>query len=214
MPQLDHLTRFFHHLVHNLAATDRAQLRRPLPLLEVRKTIIPYRANRRALQLESSEDYELVLMRLCAGEGGFAHTEPAEIHAKFVAETKSSNPDLSIVLRHEEAALVLNEAQLARALTPPSDLAFAPPDQRPAMVAPTPLKVAPVERAARIKKKSPVPANCRACGGKLPAIPNLKFCPDCGESQSPTSCALCDTKLEPTWKHCVACGSPGPVRSS
>ncbi len=80
---MDDLERFFRQIVRNLAATDPARLRRPLPLIEIRESIVPYRANRRALQLESSEDYELVLMRLCAGEGGFARTEPAEVRAEF-----------------------------------------------------------------------------------------------------------------------------------
>ena len=89
---MEDLSRFFRQMVRNLAATDPARLRRPLPLGEIRRTILPYRANRRALRLETSEDYELVLIRLCAGEGGFAHTEPDDVHAEFAAEALSSNP--------------------------------------------------------------------------------------------------------------------------
>ena len=73
------LQRFFRVLVRNLAATDPARLRRPLPLTDIRDTIVPYSANRRSLQLESSEDYELMLMQLCAGQEGFARTEPEEV---------------------------------------------------------------------------------------------------------------------------------------
>ena len=68
-----------------LAATDPGKLRSPLQLGEVRDTILPYRTHRRALQLESSEDYELVLIRLCAGQGGYAQTKPSDVHAEFAA---------------------------------------------------------------------------------------------------------------------------------
>ena len=121
------LERFFHQIVRNLAATDPSRLHRPLPLTELRESIVPYRANRRALQLESSEDYELVVMRFCAGEGGFARTEPAEVRAEFEIEVGSSNPDLQIVHRHENAVVSLEPKPLALALNHEPGLAFAPP---------------------------------------------------------------------------------------
>ena len=64
------LERLVRQLVDNLSAIDPARLQQPVTLADIRDTIVPYRATRRALQLESSEDYELALMRLCAGEGG------------------------------------------------------------------------------------------------------------------------------------------------
>ena len=65
------LERLFRQLVLNLRATDPARLRRPLELADIRDGILPYRANRRALQLETSEDYEVALMRnnMIAGNG-------------------------------------------------------------------------------------------------------------------------------------------------
>jgi len=203
-------------MVRNLAATDPARLRRPLPLGEIRRTILPYRANRRALRLETSEDYELVLIRLCAGEGGFAHTEPDDVHAEFAAEALSSNPDLTIVHRHESAVIILNQEQLARALDPAQELAHIPSDQRfappaPKEPAPAPAPAPPAPKPAREVSKPqsrPVPpAICRACGGKLPAGRSVKFCPHCGVSQALTHCPECQTELEPAWRHCVACGA-------
>jgi hypothetical protein len=55
------LERFFRRLVANLAGSDPARLHRPIPLEDILESIVPYRSNRRALLLESSEDYELVL---------------------------------------------------------------------------------------------------------------------------------------------------------
>ena len=218
---MEDLSRFFRQIVRNLAATDPARLRRPLPLSEIRETILPYRANRRALRLETSEDYELVLIRLCAGEGGFAHIEPDDVYAEFAAEALSSNPDLTIVHRHENATVILNEEQLARALDPAQELAFAPPsDQRfappapkelapaptPAQSAPKPAP-APAREVSKPQSRPVPPANCRACGGKLPAGRSVKFCPHCGENQALTHCPECQTELEPAWRHCVACGA-------
>lgn len=206
------LSRFFRQIVRNLAAADPARLRRPLPLGEILQTILPYRANRRALQLETSEDYELVLIRLCGGEGGFARTEPDEVHAEFAAEALNSNPDLTIVHRHEDAVVILNQEQLARALEPTKDLAFAPPDQRFAPPAPdkpasVPAPPAPKKASRKPRAGPPSPATCRACSGELPPGWSVKFCPHCGESQALTHCPECQTELEPAWRHCVTCGA-------
>src|SRR3954470_13884932 len=117
---------FFAQLVHNLAAINPARLRQPMTLAELRESVIPYRANRRALQLESSEDYELVVMRLCAGEGGFAITEPEEAQTDFVNELSSPNPDLTIVERYRKAVVALDPRSVAKMLDPKPELAYAP----------------------------------------------------------------------------------------
>jgi hypothetical protein len=209
---VEDLDRFFRQIVRNLVATDPDHLRQPLPLAELRQTILPYRANRRALQLESSEDYELVLIRLCAGEGGFARAEPDEVRAEFVAEALSPNPDLTIVHRHENAAVILNEEQLVRALDPALERSFAPPEQRFAPPAATEPVLAPdlpvPERVSSPPRADAVsPAICRACGCKLPPARRVKFCPHCGESQERARCHACQTDLDPAWRHCVACGA-------
>lgn len=208
---MEDLSRFFRQLVRNLAAINPDRVRHPLPLGEIRETILPYRANRRALQLESSEDYELVFIRLCAGEGGFARMEPDNVHSEFAAEAGSSNPDLSIVHRHENAVLILNQEHLVRALDVAPERAFAPPDQRYAPPAPLepaapPQPVRP--KASSEQTKDPSTAICRACGGKLPRGPDVKFCPHCGEGQGWRYCHQCETELDPAWRHCVNCGSP------
>ena len=110
------LERFFRRLVANLASTDPAMLHRPIPLEEIHQSIVPYRTNRRALQLESSEDYELVLLRLCAGEGDFVRTEPEEARARFEEELQSPNPDLGVLHQVEHVVVSLRSQPLARAL--------------------------------------------------------------------------------------------------
>jgi predicted RNA-binding Zn-ribbon protein involved in translation (DUF1610 family) len=209
------LERFFRQIVQNLAATDPARLHRPLPLTDLRESIVPYRANRRALQLESSEDYELVLMRLCAGEGGFARTEPDEVRAKFVAEVRSSNPDLEIVQRYGNAVLSLEPKPLALALNHEPGLAFAPPDHSgrlsmeeaaatlPELPSVEPLRVDAESAGAR---GDGIP-QCGLCGHALPRGRVVHFCPHCGASQALNRCPACQSEVEAGWRHCIKCGA-------
>jgi predicted RNA-binding Zn-ribbon protein involved in translation (DUF1610 family) len=194
--------RFFRQIVRNLSAIDPARLRQPLPLSELRNHIVPYRTNRRPLELESSEDYELVLMRLCAGEGGFARTEPADVRAEFEIEVSSSNPDLSILRRHENAVVCLEARPLAGALDPRPDLSFAPPDQRAALVESLSSQIEPPREPA----PQPVRLQCSHCGGELPLDRSVNFCPQCGQSQALTHCPVCQGEVEAGWRHCVTCG--------
>ncbi len=122
--------RFFRRLVSNLAATDPARLRRPVPLDEIFHEILPYRANRRALQLDTSEDYELVLLRLCAGEGSLVRTEPDEARARFAEEIRSANPDLDVLHAFENVQVTLKAESLARALEAEPESFYAPPGRR------------------------------------------------------------------------------------
>ena len=194
--------RFFRQIVRNLSAIDPTRLRRPLPLIELRDHIVPYRTNRRLLELESSEDYELVLMRLCAGEGGFARTEPADVRAEFEIEVSSSNPDLGLLRRHENAVVCLEAKPLARALDPRPDLSFAPPDQRAESVETFPSRSEPPAALAQEQARS----RCTHCNGSLPSDRAVNFCPHCGQSQALTQCPVCQGDVEAGWRHCVTCG--------
>jgi hypothetical protein len=209
------LERFFRQIVRNLASTDPARLHRPLPLGELRESIVPYRANRRALELESAEDYELVLMRLCSGEGGFARTEPAEVRAEFEVEVGSSNPDLEIVQRHANAVVSLEPKPLALALNHQPGLAFAPPDapDRPApreesyAALPDLPSLEPLDDVELTEAKGYGLLRCVLCERPLPAGRVVKFCPHCGASQRVSRCPACRSGVESGWRHCVDCGA-------
>lgn len=202
------LERFFRRLVGNLAAADPARLHRPLPLADVEHDIIPYRANRRALALESSEDYAMILLRLCAGEGGLARAEPEEARVRFARELGSPNPDLDILHAFDDVALTLRSESVARALGPDGETAYAPPDDEPEVVfavSSEPAADAPVSEDARGSEDAA--PSCRHCGAGLPAHRPVNFCPHCGRSQTVPECPRCRTELEPGWKHCVNCGA-------
>jgi hypothetical protein len=212
------LERFFRRLVANLAESDPARLHHPLPLEEVQGSIVPYRSNRRALHLESSEDYELVLLRLCAGEGGLVRTEPEEARARFAEEVRSPNPDLQVLQRFENVLLSLRSEPLARALSPEPDpdLAYAPP--------PVPLPAAPlagldlpaldpmpeledIEELEVDQPDASADSHCLYCGGALPGDRPIRFCPHCGQRQTPPECPQCHSDVDPGWRHCVSCGA-------
>jgi hypothetical protein len=194
------LERFFRQIVRNLASTAPSRLQQPLPLADLRDSIVPYRANRRALELESSEDYELVLMRLCAGEGGFARTAPPEVQALFAATVQSNNPDLATFRLHEDAEVTLDPDAVALALEPGPDLAFAPPEHL----------------ADRITQTEPVPPrphrdttapHCGHCGSLLPSNRLVKFCPHCGGTRPALRCFACEADVERGWRFCISCGA-------
>jgi predicted RNA-binding Zn-ribbon protein involved in translation (DUF1610 family) len=200
--------------VRNLAETDPARLRRPLPVVDIRDSILPYRANRRALQLESSEDYELVLMQLCAGEGGFARTQPPDVRALFAAEVSSANPDLGLLALHENAVVTLEAKPVADALNPKPELAFAPPSHLPDLL----VDESPVStfsdpgslediNAAVPSRADPGALHCSACGEVLPSHRIVNFCPQCGGSQIRTGCPSCGSEVETGWRHCITCGA-------
>lgn len=210
---MNELERFFRRLVGNLASTDPARLHRPIPLDDVRQTIVPYRANRRALGLDTSEDYEMVLLRLCAGEGGYLRTEPEEARARFAQELESPNPDLTVLGGVENVVLTLRSAPLARALGPEPEVAYAPPAPPPRVPAPDPSDVPEFPELDDVPEPEsapdePIPPHCLYCGGALPAHRAVNFCPHCGQSQTVPTCPQCHGELEPGWRHCVNCGAP------
>ena len=228
--------RFFRRLVSNLAASDPARLRRPVPLDDILRDILPYRANRRALQLDTSEDYELVLLRLCAGEGSLVRTEPEEARARFAQEIDSPNPDLEVLHSFEHVRLTIRPEPLGWALAPEPEPIYAPPgrgaepedEPEPALVLGSAQfdeghdldeSELPVVEAVREPPddEEPLEADeppaddirpiCIYCGGSLPANRPVNFCPHCGQSQTQLLCPECRSEVEPGWRHCVNCGA-------
>ena len=219
------LERFFRRLVANLAASDPARLHHPIPLDDVLQSIIPYRANRRALHLESSEDYEMALLRLCAGEGNLVRTEPEDARTRFVEELQSPHPDLDVLRQVEHVVISLRSDPLARALDPEpeSDLPYVataaqpPAPPIPGLDLPELDPLEPIgDLGEPIEDLDDVPAadepadpgpHCLYCGDRLPSDRPVRFCPHCGQRQTPPECPQCHSEVEPGWRHCVSCGA-------
>jgi predicted RNA-binding Zn-ribbon protein involved in translation (DUF1610 family) len=212
------LERLFRRLVANLAASDPARLHRPIPLEDILESIVPYRSNRRALLLESAEDYELVVLRLCAGEGGLVRTEPEEVRARFAEEAASTNPDLRVLHKFEHVLVSIRSEPLARALDSEPDPGLPYPSHfetqalagldLPAL---DPLNdLDPNEPDASAEPDEVPMANpphCLYCGDALPGDRPVRFCPHCGQRQAPSECPRCHSDVEPGWRHCVSCGT-------
>jgi hypothetical protein len=195
------LERLVHRIVNNVLDSDPARLGRPVTLAELRDTIVPYRANRRALELETSEDYELVLLRFCAGEGGFARMQDREIGKEFADELQSANPDLGLLRRHEKAAVNLDDGALQSVVTRDPHQSFAP------RAAVTAKEAAPKARTKSAQDaKPPTPPKCLRCRDELPRGRVVNFCPHCGYDVRKGQCPQCNAELEPAWRHCISCG--------
>lgn len=226
--------RFFRRLVANLASSDPARLHHPIPLEDVYQSIIPYRSNRRALHLETSEDYEMVLLRLCAGEGELVRTEPEDARVEFAEEVRSPHPDLDVLRRLERVVISLRSEPLARALDSEPELdathpAAAPPvPPIPGLDLPQLDTIEPIDEAEALLDDDPLPdepaeplldegqltdgpaapvSHCLYCGDRLPIDRPVRFCPHCGQRQTPPECPQCHSEVEPGWRHCVSCGA-------
>ena len=195
------LERLIRQIADNLSG-DPTRAGQPLMVAELRDSIVPYRANRKALQLESSEDYELALMQLCAGEGGFARMDAEDIGKQFADELGSPNPDLSLLRQHEKALLTLDARRLHAIMTRDPHRAFAPP----APVAIPESTPRPEERLPQVAAPA-VPARCSRCRADLPGGRVVNFCPQCGYDQRRGYCPQCNAPLEAQWRHCVSCGT-------
>jgi len=123
------LERLFRRLVDNLIAIDPARLHRPLPLSDLYESVVPYRTNRRSLTIDSVEDYDLLLLRLCAGEGGFVRMLSPDVAERLKRELETSNPNLDLIRAYADAELRIETEPLAHALGPGPDEAYAPPGE-------------------------------------------------------------------------------------
>ena len=219
------LERFVRHL--SAAAATAGATGRPIQLDHLMGRLMPYRACRSALALDSVEDYEWLLLQLGAGERGFARTDPPEAAEAFRNEASGSNPDLSILRLYPEATLQLDVARLSRS-NPLGEYAPAGGGQagtggsgddgrvqaasEPAEPAPEPeaaaAPVAPVEPIEPPAESPPAEAapGCIACGQSLPEGRTANFCPHCGVPQRAANCPACGSEFEPQWHYCVTCG--------
>jgi len=112
----DELDRLFRRLVLNLAELDPSRIHGPVEVTELYQSLVPYRTHRAALGLDSHEDYEMTLLRLLAGERGYAFVEPEEARTALGAEAAGINPDTSLYKRYGAAQVTLDPDHVRAAL--------------------------------------------------------------------------------------------------
>ena len=178
------LERFFERLVRNLAFIDQHKVRQPIPVLEIKSTIMPYRTNRRALGLEGTEDYEELLVRLVSMEGGLVTTAPKDVADWCARQMASLSPDLSGIPGQANATVTVNPDAVTRIFG------------------------ARAEALAYTAEGATIgPEKCPSCSTKLPTTRAVNFCPACGRSVTLIPCDSCGADLDPGWRFCANCGT-------
>lgn len=212
----------FRLIVRSLAAQDASRVHQPLSINELMDAVVPYRLARRELGVDTSEDYETLFLRLCAGEGDFLQAEPATRDA-FGAELAKPLPDLTLLRVYGDTRVLLRTDPLREALAEDPVRRYAPPEARVPEREPEPEPVvdeavveAPEpeplvephadEEFPAEADDAPHPARCPFCGGLLPRRLVVNFCPHCGMGQDIGTCRACGADMDVGWRFCVQCG--------
>lgn len=228
------LERLFRRLVANLAALDPAAIRRPVAIREIHERLVPYRTHRLSLGLDTSEDYEMTLLRLCAGEQGWAAAFPLDARAAMAKEAASVNPNTSLYRKFPAATVLLDPDRAAEVLagrvftprapvegparesaedeeakTPPQDGRASDELEADDSLLPFALEEETEDETRRIahpREVAAVTAPCPYCGAGLPVGRTVLFCPHCGQNIGVVHCPTCGSELDVGWQFCITCG--------
>jgi len=91
---MDELDRLYRRLVQNIRAGFPELLTRGFEVSQLYQQIVPYRTNRRELEFDSNEEYELAVMQLLAGLRGYLVGD-SELQKAMRTELSSPVPDLT-----------------------------------------------------------------------------------------------------------------------
>ncbi|MBI4408424.1 MAG: zinc ribbon domain-containing protein [Gemmatimonadetes bacterium] len=175
-------------------AARREPLNRPFTVREIYQELVPYRNVRAALGVELYADYEHVLLRLLAGEGGFLRLEPAEAREALRLELDSPHPDVGAFRRFERCEVWIErhragdgEGAPERRYRParPSPEARRPEAAGPSSPAAPPARPSP---EARRQEESPPSTRARHPEVARPSAPT-------GDPAGPSSPAAPPTTL-------------------
>ncbi len=126
MTTLDPLFRL---LARALSTTNPPRLHEPIPINELMDAVLPYRLVRRELAVDTSEDYETLILRLCAGEGDLVQADAAT-QAALQAELAKPLPDLGLLRVYGETHIVLRaDPMMAAAREVRPEERYAPPGE-------------------------------------------------------------------------------------
>jgi len=166
---MDDLQGFVTLLTRELAARMPGRQHDSIPLADIR-THVPYATARRVLGIASHEDYEMAILRLAAGVGGYASTHPPDAAAQLAAEAAAPSPDTGLFRHFPEATITLTPAGLAQGV---DEARFAPPLGSPGTA------MAGAGRVAEVREGGDAAERCHRCGAANAV--RWKFCPNCGE---------------------------------
>jgi hypothetical protein len=222
---MDELDRMFRRLVQNIRNGYPVYLTQPFEVGELFQNLIPYRHNRRELDLDTNEDYEIALCRMLAGEQNLLGGDDV-MRETIREELASPNPNTAIYreFASSKVALVADAVRRLDARSPVASTPVArasgavPPAPRPAAApAPTapPAPPAPTVRSAAPARAQAMPSPPPRPSGKMSpssspgAIPPAGICRFCGGSlpggRRVVFCPSCGQNL--AVQRCPACGS-------
>jgi hypothetical protein len=191
MAEIDALERMFSVLVRTLRTRHPALLATPFTVADLHQKILPFRHFRRELELESNQEYELVLMELLSGARGYLDVDE-RLRDSLAKELDAASPEPSRVRELADAQVSVNPTAAAKV----KDVAEPREPRKSGVV-----------RAPTARQDAP---RCRYCSGELPDDRDLNFCPHCGQNLQILNCPGCGAEVESGWKFCVACGKSVP----
>lgn len=193
---MDELDRLFELLVEVLAGDARLAV--PFPAADVHERLVPYRSNRSRLKVATHQDYEMAVLRLLAGERGYARLEPDDVQQAMQREVTAANPDTGMFRNFPDARVMINRRAAERFLR--GEEAYAPPPESPG-------SEFEIEDTLPQGTDSPGEEQCPYCGGSLPANRKVNFCPHCGQPPSgELKCPACGNEVDVGWAYCMSCG--------
>ncbi|MDH3290583.1 MAG: zinc ribbon domain-containing protein [Gemmatimonadota bacterium] len=221
---MDDVDRLFHYLVNHLATSAPEYLRRPFQVSELYQRLIPYRHHRTALGFGAIEDYEFALLKLLAGERGYAHLDPDDAQRALASELEAISPTPGAFREFAAASVTLDQQAVKRLLdpqtayapaaaAPTNPSAYAPPAiTRPpgpladfAAHATSPIDMMPTgPNDTRPIRSSEL---CPGCGENLPTGRPAHYCPFCGLRLGEVECRQCGETLDLAWVFCLTCGT-------
>ena len=220
---MDDVERMYRHLVHTIRTSYPQYLSQPFEVGELYQTVLPYRLHRRELGLETNQDYELALMELLSGAGGYLVVDD-KMRDVLKAERGAANPNTARIRDFAQAHVALAPETLypldtgAASRTsgsgdtiPRTAAARTPAAQASVPVLPSEPRASAAATDAKRRPSQPftVAAEgdaCAYCKGPLPAGRHISFCPHCGQDLTVVHCPACGSGLERGWKFCVICG--------
>ncbi len=203
MTGLDDLDRLFHRVVQALAERGPERVQQPIQVAELYQELVPYRQHRAALKLDTHQDYEMAMLRLLAGERGYARVEPVEVQDAFVNEAHAAIPEAGVFREYAAARVYLNPTAAKTVLAGAE--AYAPRAAAPAPPAPS-ATPPPGGGAGGAEGAEAAVEPCPYCGAELPEGREVFYCPFCGGNVKGVRCPDCKTELEVGWLYCITCG--------
>lgn len=229
---MDDVETMYRHLVRTIRAGYPRYLTQPFEVGELYQNILPYRLHRRELGVQTNQDYELALMELLSGAGGYLVVD-GKMSDVLSAERKAASPNTARIRDFAAAHVALapealqqlsggmgsqTPAGAGRASQSSGAVAAQAGASIPASgtqtrameaTAAAPNKPAPGDPARRAPRPFRIAEggeDCTYCKGSLPGGREISFCPHCGQDLTLVHCPACGSELERGWKFCATCG--------